>query len=202
MNSKLTPFVFLIAVIGLTWYLFFYIGIVTDNEERLTLLVAILAVTFGTIQFWISEINNKKRREFDLRYESYKDFVLIIDSISETINQEMVNQTQNPHAIVSKLMNLINQFGSATKMNSDYLFSGMAKNKETVKVSDILEKILFRTDKFRKEIDDAVNKNPDPTSILLVTTIGQMNWHNDTREYLKELNSCKHSFYKIVRDYF
>lgn len=202
MYRKLLPFVLLIAVSGLTWYLFFHLGLVTDDEKRLTLIVGILGLTLGAVQFWISEINNKNRREFDLRYATYKEFVSIVDAISETINNEMTNQTQSPHAIVSRLMNLINQFGSSVRMNSDFLFNGLENKKETIKTSDILEKILLRTDKFRKEIDDAANRNPNPTSISMVIVIGQMNWHNETRAYLKELNIEKYSFYKVLREYF
>ena len=200
-RNYILPLVFLIAMVGLTYYLFFSLDILPDNEKRMTGIFTTLGLTFGLFQFWISEVNNSKRREFDLRYESYKEFCLIIDQITETLNQEMGDSSHNPHATVTKLLNLINQFQSLVKINSDFLFKELNKRQETKDIRDIIENILVRTDKFRKEIDDAGKKNPDSAITSLITTIGQMNWHNDTREHLKQLHDRKYLFYKAIRDY-
>lgn len=196
------PFIFLVGTIGLTWYLFFELNILEDNEKRLTGIVAILGLTLGLFQFWISEVNNNKRRQFDLKYEAYKEFRQTIDSITETLNQEMAGNNPDTHGLVSKLVNLINQFYSSMQINSDFLFKGLNDKPESIKVRETLEKILIRTDKLRKEIDDVHKNNPEPMAINLVMTIGQMNWHNETRDYLKNLHDYKYPFYKIVRNYF
>ncbi|MDQ1770435.1 hypothetical protein GQR60_03235 [Labilibaculum sp. A4] len=195
------PFSFLIAIIFLTWILFFHLELTTDNEKRFAGIFSILGLGFGIFQFWMNEINTTNRKLFDLRYETYKDFIFLIDSILETLNNEMkIPKSKNIHGFVSSLMNQINRIGSSVNMNKDYLFPGLHLKPEVKKVESILSKILKRTDEYRHNIEKAW-KEDDESIKDFTESIENMNWHNDVRDELKILHKEKYNFYKALRKY-
>ncbi|RXQ94376.1 hypothetical protein EO244_08825 [Ancylomarina salipaludis] len=195
------PFSFLIAIIFLTWILFFQLELITDNEKRYAGIFSILGLGFGIFQFWMHEINTTNRKLFDLRYETYKDFIFLIDSILETLNNEMkIPKSKNIHGFVSSLMNQINRIGSSVNMNKDYLFPSLHLKPEVKKVESILSKILKRTDEYRLNIEKA-RKEDDEFLKNLNESIENMNWHNDVRDELKILHKEKYNFYKALRKY-
>jgi uncharacterized membrane protein required for colicin V production len=87
--EKALAFVFLLLVLILTWYLFLIDDFVTESEQRITGVFASLALGFGIFQFWLNEINNERRKLYDMRFEAYKDLVLQIERISESLQIEM-----------------------------------------------------------------------------------------------------------------
>ncbi len=190
---------FLLSTILIIWYLFFCLNLVESKDKMLAGVIGSLGISFGVFQFWINIVISKQRKLFDLRYSEYKDYINNIDSISAILNNEMTYT--NPidvHGLVSTLMTQINRFRSSITINKDYLFSGIDKTPEAQKVKVILDKILTRSDKFRVGIENAQVEEKVVAKDFL-ESIEKMNWHNEIRKHLGELNDAKNEFYKVLR---
>ena len=59
---------------------------VCEIQERITGVFASLALGFGIFQFWVGGLNADRRKIYDQRYEAYKEFVLQIEHISESLH--------------------------------------------------------------------------------------------------------------------
>lgn len=196
------PVLFLLGVSIGTYYLLIYLDLVTDSEKRITGIFTILGLTLGIFQFWVSEVNNKIRLDYELKYEAYKELNRTIQAISENLNIEMGKDSEiNPHGLVTALMNLINQFQDTVKTNDDFLFAGLQYRPGFNALSKITFKIVERTDKMRKSIEDIQKKSISDEGLNAVMVIERMNWHNDTRALLGELHDKKYDFYKEVKGY-
>src|SRR5210317_2091466 len=111
--EKILAFIFLLLVLLLTWYLFLIDDLVTESEERITGVFASLAIGFGIFQFWLNELNIDRRKLYDLRYESYKDFVYQIERISESLHIEMIgDEIGSIHNLLSRLLNHLNNINT------------------------------------------------------------------------------------------
>ena len=107
--EKILVFLFLLLVLLLTWYLFLIDDLVRTSEERITGVFASLALGFGIFQFWMHELNADRRKLYDQRYESYKDFVLQIEQISESLHIELTgDEIGSIHNLLSRLINHLN----------------------------------------------------------------------------------------------
>ncbi|WPP52166.1 hypothetical protein [Catalinimonas niigatensis] len=201
MKSYILPLVFFIAMMALT-YLFIELNVIEDNEKRLTLIVTFLGLGFGVFQFFVTEINNQKRFEFNLKYEAYKELRNIIDLVFHTLNHEMITAESNPHGIASKVIILVNQYKSSVEFSSDVFFEGLTEREEAIKVKDTLTKILDRANRLRIQIDNIHKKRSPDTMDEIAKVVEQMNWHNDTIQCLKDLNKHKFPFYRAIRSYF
>jgi hypothetical protein len=162
---------------------------------------ALLVLGFGIFQFWLNELNTNRRKLYELRYDTYKEFIFLLDQVSETLNMEMTtNEISNVYELVSRLMNNVNKINSTINMNRDFLFPDIQLKLETKAVEDILEKLLLRTDKFRLGLENA-NKEGKEVARDFLQSIERMNWHNEIREHLKELHNKKYDFYRVLRNY-
>jgi len=199
--ERFVAYVFVLLVLLLTCYLFLYDDFTSKSEGKITGIITFLALGFGVFQFWIDELNTEERKLYDLRYESYKDFVLRIDLISETLNYEMtVNDVNSIHNLLSRLMNDVNRIRSSIAMNSDFLFPELQIKPEAENIDRIVENILVRTDIFRRGVERAI-KEESMHSRYFELSVKQMKWHNEIREYLEELHQSKFDFYRILRTY-
>jgi hypothetical protein len=206
MSMKITkyiwPIVFLAGFSIGTYYFLIYLDLVTDSEKRITWIFTILGLSFGIFQFWVTEINNKIRRDYELRYEAYKELNKTIQAISEKLNEEMGKDGGvGPHGLVTSLMNLVNQFQDTVKTNDDFLFPGLQHKPGFNALSKISFRILERADKMRKNIEDMQKKKISDEGLNALMVIERMNWHNDTRALLGELHDKKYDFYKEVKGY-
>ena len=199
--ERAAAYVFVLVVLLLTCYLFLYDDFTSKSEGKITGIITFLALGFGVFQFWIDEMNSDERKLYDLRYESYKDFVLRIDLISETLNYEMAgNDISSIHNLVSRLINDVNRIRSAIAMNSDFLFPDLYLKPETETIDSIVGDILIRTDAFRRSVERAIREENRHTRNFELS-VEQMKWHNEIREYLKDLHQSKFDFYRILRTY-
>jgi len=195
------PIIFLLVIVLLTWILFFKLELITDNEKRITCVFSLLALGFGVFQFWVNEINILRRRKFDLRYDAYKEIVFLIESISETLNAKMISkETTDVHGLLSKLMNQINNLSSIMNRNDNFLFPEILLTPESIKNQEVLQNIMSRTDELRINIEKAA-KLDEYNMKEFAETIAKMNWHNEIRMYLIELNDNKYSLYSKLRTY-
>ena len=199
--EKALAFIFLLLVLLLTWYLFLIDDFVTESEERITGVFASLALGFGIFQFWINELNTDRRKLYDLRYESYKEFVLQIERISESLHIEMTGEELSSiHNLLSRLMNHLNRINSSIAMTSDYLFPELHLKAETKSIVSIVGSILTRTNEFRLKVEKANREGKDLTRDFLHSN-DRMRWHNEIRELLDELHISKYYFYRLLRNY-
>jgi len=199
--EKVLAFLFLLLVLLLTWYLFLIDDFVIESEERITGVFASLAMGFGIFQFWLNELNTDRRKLYDMRYESYKEFVLQIERISESMHIEMTgNEVGSIHNLLSRLMNHLDRINSTIAMSSDFLFPGLHLNPETKSMVSIVGNILTRTNEFRLKVEKANREGKDIARDFMHSH-DRMLWHNEIRELLNELHTSKHEFYRLLRNY-
>jgi hypothetical protein len=199
--ERVVAYVFVLLVVLLSCYLFLYDDFTSRSEGKITGLIAFMVLGLGVFQFWMDEMNSEERKLYDLRYESYKDFVLRIDLISETLNYEMaVNDLGSIHSLVSRLINDVNRIRSAIDMNSDFLFPDLHLKPETKTIHSIVGNILVRTDIFRRRVERSI-KEASRHSRYFELSVEQMKWHNEIREYLEALHQSKFDFYRVLRAY-
>ncbi len=192
------PILFLLAVAGIIWVVFFVFDFVVEPEKRITGIVTILGLGFGVFQFWIAEINIRLRRISELKQNEYHQIFLIVESIPDLLNVEMMKeQINNPHGLVSTLMNQFNRLSSIIRVNKDFLFPGIFDSKESQEMKEVLEEIIRRTDKFKQSME----KDNASTMENTVEKVELINWHNDMKESLETYHSVKHAFYKKLRSY-
>ena len=196
--EKVLAFLFLLLVVILTWYLFLIDDFVTESEERITGVFASLALGFGIFQFWLSELNTERRKLYDLRYEAYKEFVLQIERISESLHIEMTgDEIGSIHNLLSRLMNHLDRINSTVAMSSDYLFPDLHGKTETETIVRIVGEISTRTNDFRLKVEKASREGKD-LSRDFMHAHDRMRWHNDIRVLLNELHASKHDFYRLL----
>ena len=199
--EKVVAFLFLLFVLLLTWYLFLIDDFVTESEERITGVFASVALGFGIFQFWLNEINTDRRRLYDLRYEAYKEFVLQIERISESLHIEMSgDEIGSIHNLLSRLMNHLDRINTTIAMSSDFLFPDLLRKPETESIVRIVGKISTRTNDFRLKVEKA-NREGKDLSRDFMHAHDRMRWHNDIRVLLNELHANKHDFYGLLRDH-
>jgi hypothetical protein len=199
--EKVLAFLFLLVVLLLTWYLFLIDDFVIESEERITGVFASLAMGFGIFQFWLNELNTDRRKLYDMRYESYKEFVLQIERISESMHIEMTgDEVGSIHNLLSRLMNHLVRINSSIAMTSDFLFPGLHLNPETKSMVSIVGNILTKTNEFRLKVEKANREGKDIARDFMHSH-DRMQWHNEIRELLNELHTSKLDFYRLLRNY-
>lgn len=197
--EKALAFIFLLLVLILTWYLFLIDDLVSESEERITGVFASLALGFGIFQFWLNELNAERRRIYDQRYEAYKEFVLQIEHISESLHIEMTgDEIGSIHNLLSRLMNHLDRINSAVAMTSGDLFPDLHLKTETESILRIVGLISTRTNEFRLKVEKASREGKD-ISRDFMHSHDRMQWHNDIRELLNELHRRKYDFYQVLR---
>ena len=199
--EKALAFVFLLLVLILTWYLFLIDDFVTESEQRITGVFASLALGFGIFQFWLNEINNERRKLYDMRFEAYKDLVLQIERISESLQIEMTgDEIGSIHNLLSRLINHLNRINTTIAISSDSLFPDLHLKPETKSVLNIVGNILAKTNVFRLKIEKA-NRQGKEVARDFLDSQDRMQWHNEIGELLDELHTGKHDFYRVLRDH-
>jgi len=199
--EKVLAFLFLLLVLLLTWYLFLIDDFVIESEERITGVFASLAMGFGIFQFWINELNTDRRKLYDMRYESYKEFVFQIERISESMHIEMTgDDVGSIHNLLSRLMNHLDRINSTVAMSSDFLFPELHNSPETKSMIAIVGNILTKTNEFRLKVEKA-NREGKDISRDFMYSLDRMHWHNEIRDLLDELHKNKHDFYHLLRSY-
>jgi len=199
--EKVLAFIFLLVVLLLTWYLFLIDDFVTESEERITGVFASLALGFGIFQFWLNELNTDRRKLYDMRYESYKEFVFQIERISESLHIEMIgDEIGSIHNLLSRLINHLNRINTTIAISSDSQFPDLHLKPETKSIVGTVGNILTRTNEFRLKIEKA-NREGKEIARDFLHSQDRMNWHNEIGELLNELHKSKYDFYRLLRNY-
>jgi hypothetical protein len=199
--EKALAFLFLVLVLILTWYLFLIDDFVTESAERITGVFASLALGFGIFQFWLNEINNERQKLYDMRYEAYKDLVLQIERISESLHIELTgDEIGSIHNLLNRLINHLNRINTTIAISSDSQFPDLHLKQETKSVLNTVGNILAKTNEFRLKIEKA-NRQGREVARDFLDSQDRMQWHNEIGELLNELHTSKHDFYRILRDH-
>ncbi len=197
--EKVLAFLFLLLVLILTWYLFLIDDFVTESEERITGVFASLALGFGIFQFWIQELNDEKRKLYDMRYEAYKDFVLQIERISESLHIELIgDEIGSIHNLLSRLINHLNRINATITIGSDSLFPDLHLAPETKSMLNIVGNIMTKTNQFRLQIEKA-NREGKEIARDFLHSQDRMRWHNEIGELLNELHTSKQAFLRLLK---
>jgi hypothetical protein len=199
--EKALAFLFLVLVLILTWYLFLIDDFVTESAERITGVFASLALGFGIFQFWLNEINNERQKLYDMRYEAYKDLVLQIERISESLHIELTgDEIGSIHNLLNRLINHLNRINTTIAISSDSQFPDLHLKQETKSVLNTVGNILAKTNEFRLKIEKA-NRQGREVARDFLDSQDRMQWHNEIGELLNELHTSKHDFCRILRDH-
>lgn len=76
----IAPFAFFIVSIIISLIILY------DDENKITLSLAILGSGFTIFQFWISEINKKRRMNFNIMLETFNEYIKSIDRFKSYLN--------------------------------------------------------------------------------------------------------------------
>lgn len=197
----LLVFTFLCLVIFTTWYLFFHLKVVEEVPLQITGILSTLGFGFALFQFGFKHITAERRRTFDLRYAAYKEVIMLVETITETINEELTaTKILEVNDLLAKLTNQINRLSSTLNEYNYYLFLKITSTQESKKLEETTKKIIIRTDKYRAAVEKAISiGNVEKNNFL--ETLEAMNWHNDVLKYLQELHQNKDKFYAKLREY-
>lgn len=186
----------LIIITSVIFYLFFKCKIIDGTDKILAALIPLLALMVGVFQILLNQINQKRNKLFELRYQEFQNQITLLQKITNLISENMTNYSIiNIHGLVSQLMNLLNEFINFNRFQKEFLFKGITEKESAKKLRDILRKILEKTDEFRKQIDDN-NKNESAT----IKTY-QIKWHNDIKNHLKELNKKEYDYLNELKSF-
>ncbi len=193
-------YLFLTLSSSAIWHLFFVLEIFKETDKILVALIPALALIIGVFQIVLNQINQKRTKLFELRYQEFKNQLDLIQRITDLINDSMTGySTVEVHGLVGQILNLVNEFISFNRFQNEFLFKNITSKEATKRVREILEKILERTDIFRKQIDDTNKKDSVINDIAI--QVHQMNWHNDIREHLKELHEHKDGYLNELKSF-
>lgn len=195
MKRYFLPISFMIVMAVATWYFFIWKNWITNDELRLTSIIAVLGISLAIFQFWVSELNTNFRNKSQIRYNEYRQIFALIEAVPDKLNEEMMNgQEVNPHTLVSSMANLANRIISFLNSN-DYLFPNLKDCKESKDLNDILAGIVKRTDQLRLEIEE-INKKHEELPKLFLSMQERANWHNEMSNQLNALHKAKYKFYE------
>ena len=186
----------LIIITSVIFYLFFKCKIIDGTDKILAALIPLLTLIVGIFQILLNQINQKRNKLFELRYQEFQSQITLLQKITNLISENMTNYSiTNIHGLISQLMNLLNEFINFNRFQKEFLFKGITETESAKKLRDILRKILERTDEFRKQIDDN-NKNESPNIEL-----HKIKWHNDIKNHLKELNKKEYAYLNELKGF-
>lgn len=199
-KAFILPILFLTLGILATWYLFFEKAIIDDNEKLLAGVISSLGLIIGIFQIWLNQVNTKRNKIFQLRYNEYQHQFDLINQLSKTLNKNMTSQgLENVHGLVSEIMTITNEVITFNRFQSNFLFPKIKDSEPSLKMKELLAKLLGRTDQLRKKIDDVEKKDDGMKEV--VKLIEEMNWHNEVREILSKINENKDSYFKELSTY-
>lgn len=200
------PFFILIGGLIATYYwLFMSLDFENNIDRSLALIISVAGLIFGVFQVVLNLNIQSARSKTQLRHSEYKELVKILNSISELLNEHMMNEL-NIHGLLTSFLNRENEYISFMNINNDYLFPGIQKSKVALDTLEELDKIHICIDKFRIKLEEIEKKKallnytdpiePDPVKIIM-----QMNWHNEVRDNLKKYAELKFKLLKEIQSY-
>ncbi len=186
----------LMIITSVIFYMFFNCKIIDGTDKILAALIPSLALIVGIFQIFLNQINQKRNKLFELRYQEFQNQITLLQKIIDLINENMTNYSiANIHGLVSQLINTLNQFKNFNLFHNEFLFKGITKKESAVKLRDRLQEALEKTDQFRKKIDDDSKKESS------MIKIHRIEWHNDMRHLLKELYDEKFTYINDLKGF-
>lgn len=199
-DISITLITFGIGII-LIWYFFVYKKVIYDVPTQIATILAAFGLLLGILQFRINYLRQRNDYINKIRFEEYLRIRKLFSDFAENINNHMTLKF-NSHVLVNSLMNIKNELSQLININDKFLFPGIINKKSSKKIAKIINDILLRTDKFRKQIDDSLKDKKLETDFRKFLNITQqVGWHNEIRGKLKEFHKYKYKFFNDLREY-
>lgn len=208
MMKKVTPYILpisilVVGILIISVVAYFNFDLLWEKDKSITFLLSSLGLVFAAFQVVLNIKIQAIRNKAALRHTEYKDFLKLLNSISELMINEMINKP-NVEGLVSTLLNKKNEVISFIVSNDNYLFNGIKDNEIIKETLYAVEDLSVRTDKYRAELDE-IEKirrsmqgnvyNPNRDNLLLMT------WYNDVNEILKKFHELKHQALREIQKY-
>ncbi|UOG76117.1 hypothetical protein MTX78_05850 [Hymenobacter tibetensis] len=182
----------LIVLIEAATYTFLVSDLIKDNGKALTVTLSTIGILLAVFQFAFTQISNRKKKYFDLRYGFYKDTVKQIQLITDVVQEGMLRDVIAGDTM-HKLMSASNELTGSMKANLDLLFPGIELPNMDYKLGKTIDDLVSRTNKYYVSV-----KNNATEAHTIIET---MNWHNEVRPMLEQLSKDKHIFFAAMRSY-
>jgi len=193
--EKLFPFIFFIAIIFITYYLFVYNKLL-KYDAKIAGIISTLGIGFAIFQFWIGEINTDKRRLYDLRFnainEINKNCILLISLIDKYRATKVVNKDEVYYEMNSK----INTLNICLANNLLFLFPEVIEKEEYKNFLKLTTEFSYITTHFRNtSIEDSNNEK------ILDDNQMKIAWNNGMYDNLLKFAKADSDLYKLLRNY-
>ena len=185
----IAPFVIFVASIVIS------LCILNNDPNKILLSLSILGVGFTIFQFWVSELNTKRRRDYNLKYQAYIELNNAIQNITDNYIIGM-NQKENidVQLLDSNIAMQVNRTFQILGSNINFLFKGIMKNKDYYEINIILNSILEVTSTYRNSIDKYTPDNEKNNGKYLDRRI----WFEAMAKNLIELYNCQNRFCSLL----
>jgi hypothetical protein len=182
-----------------------HLGFENNITGSLPILLTLIGLLFAVFQVVLNIKIQAKRNVSQLRHTEYKEVVKILNSITDLVNEHMMNEA-NLHGLFVSLTHRINEYISFININNDYLFPNIINSGIAIETLHEVEKIKICTNKYIKELEGQKGKtnNEEPDKIFNLTQshVSKMNWYIEVREHIVKYNNLKFKFLKKLQSYF
>lgn len=165
-----------------------------SSEQKTTITLSILGISFAIFQFLIAEINIDQRRNYDIKYAAYWEIVNIVEAIIEAINTEVFTGDicANSKQFISTFLNKRSLLVTKVSLNDTLMFKDILSTEGFNSFLDELEKILDITIEFKESNEGDVKLKESHkdwgTKILdqnIILEDSKSQFYSELRSYLK-----------------
>jgi hypothetical protein len=187
---------FLIGLL-LIYYLFIYLNLVSNLDQKITFIIASFGILFSITQFWFSSIHRKTDFIRNMRYEEYRKVREVTNNFFFYLNENMLAEP-NIHLLVRQLIKTKYELTVIIQMSNKTILPGILDNESVKRFGQVSDEIITKTDKLRSKLDILVNKRTLAGSgVDTEIEIEKMNWHNDILGNLVELHELKYHIFSL-----
>lgn len=201
-KDKLKPYIVpaLIIVIGI-----FVVSFLFHKDTQTPIVLSVIGAFFGAFQLALNIQVQTVRNQTSLRHSEYKEFLKLLNSISEIMTKAMMDKKLDIHNLSATLMIKYTEYNSFIQSNDTYLFKNINYNPVLTSSLRDLGKLLERTDKYRYDLDQIMKKeisaDVDQLGHDIENIFLKMNWHNEVREVLKGYSKLKYEAIRELQKY-
>jgi len=188
----ITPLIILITSIVIS------LCLIANDVNKAPLSLSVLGSGFVIFQFWIREINIKRRREYDLRIHAYKelnDSIQIIFQIYNTYAPQ--KEDMDVKSLDSSMRNQINIIFQMLGRNIIFLFKNIEGRDEYNEINKILMTIINETNAFKNRVEKRISNKDESNGRILDREV----WNQEMKKNLKQLYNSQNRFCRLLETY-
>lgn len=181
---------------------------IVDKELRYAIALASIGTSFTAAQFYFQinetrfkNIQDKSFREGEIKLQVHKELMegssILLDIVHKALGsykQVDLEELETSFLIAS------NSFKNTVGHYSSLIFEGLDDTNEFIDLCNSIDSTLITISKYRKEVRDHLNKQYDGNSDSIEFEVIYFNWHNETRDTLKDALNQRQQFLKKTRD--